>query len=478
MPNSVENNSLISIYRALEASDTRRLAKWLDSPVHNQRNDVRALHAYLTTGNHLSKTAALSKTRIWKRLFPEAPFDDAKLRQTFHWALKATEAFIAYETWAGEQQNRQLDLITGLRTRGLFSESLRGFKKAEQLQDTAEVRNEAFYRRQYRLGLEEDEYRVYHQLLEEPNFQDIADALDTAYLIEKLKVSCNMLFHSRVYKTTFDVRFLDEVIGYVRELDLESYPAVAIYYYVYQGFTETDDSGNNTSLLRDTVAKHQQLLTKIDRRYVFLMAINICISNMNQGKAPYIREAFEWYRLGFAENIIAKNGLLTRNTYLNVISIAIKLKEYEWALAFIDGFTHQLEEDVRENTERFARAQLGYEQQDYDTIMPLLVQVDFKHPVYNLLAKTLLLKIYHELDEFDLLESQVDAMLTYIRRKQLSDLHRNNFNNIARLTRQLGRLGPDKKKREALRAKITKTSPLSEKNWLLEQVGGAGAGAV
>lgn len=421
------------------------------------------MHAYLTGADRLNKTSSLAKTRVWKNVFPQEAFDDARLRQTFHWALKATEAFIAHENWAKEKQNVQLDLITGLRSRGLFSESLRSLKKTEQLQEKAVVRNEAFYRWQYRLGLEQDEYRVYHKLLERPNFQDIADSLDTSYLIEKLKVSCNMLFHARVYKITFNVRFLDEVITYVQSMDLEAHPAVAIYYYVYRGFTEADELGQNVSLLRDTVVANRKLLTVIDRRYVFLMAINICISNMNQGQEPYVREAFEWYRLGFEEDIIAKNGLLTRATYLNVISIAIKLKEYDWALSFIDNFTHQLEDDIRDNTESFARARLGYEQQDYDTVMPLLVQVDFKHPVYNLLAKTLLLKIYHELDEYDLLESQVDSMLTYIRRKQLSDLHRDNFNNIARLTRQLGRLAPGKGKREALQKKIEETSPLSDR---------------
>ena len=470
MSSTVENNPLISLYRALDKSDVRRLGKWLDSPIHNQRDDVQALHAYLIKANHLYKTSSLAKMRIWKKIFPQDPFDDARLRQTFHWSLKAVEAFLAYTQWSKDPINQRLALVRELQQRNLAGPAERNLAKSRKLLGAIALKDEHRLRQQYRLELQQDEHRTYYQLNERPRFQEIADTLDLTYLIEKLKASWNMLFHQRVYKTKFKVNFLDEVVAYVQQLDLEQYPVLAIHYYGYQGLVDDDESGKTISRLRDAVAKHGELLSEKDLRYVILMAINICITKMNQGKEPYVREAFEWYSLGLAEDAIAENGLLTRATYLNVVSIALKLQEFSWASDFLNSFTHQLEEDIRDNTERFARAQLGYAQQDYDTAMPLLVQVDFKHPVYNLLAKTLLLKIYFELDEFDLLESQVDSMLTYIRRKTLSDLHRNNFNNIARLTRQLSRLGPNRKKKETLRQKIQDTSPLSEKKWLAEQL--------
>lgn len=475
MPSSVEHNPLISLYRALEKSEIRRLGKWLDSPAHNQRDDVRQLHAYLVTRDHLRKTSALTKKRIWGRIFPDTPFDDARLRQTFHWALRATEAFLAYQRWSEDPFNEQLALIRALQQRNLSTPLRRHLEKGRKLLAAVPLQDEKRLRQQYQLELEQDEYRTYHEFRQHPRFQEIADTLDLTYLIEKLKASWNMLFHQRVYKTEFRIDFLEEVLAYVQTLDLEKYPVLAIHYYGYLGITDDDASGTTLGRLRNLVEQHGRLLSEKDLRYVILMAINLCITKMNQGKEPYVREAFAWYSLGFERDTIAENGLLTRATYLNVVSIALKLQEFTWVDDFLLRFSHQLEEELRENTERFARAQLSYARRAYDIAMPLLVQVDFKHPVYNLLAKTLLLKIYFELDEFDALESQVDATLTYIRRKKLSDLHRNNFNNIARLTRQLARLGPSRKKREELRQKVTTTTPLSERKWLLEQLATAGS---
>ncbi len=472
METTVEKNPLIPILRSFTKADSRRLGKWLESPAHNQRDDVRVLFAYLVGGqDRLYKTSSLTKMRIWKRIFPGESFDDARLRQTFHWALKATEAFLAYDYWCRNEFHQQLALTKELRRRNIAGPAARSLKKAEQLQEVVGIKNETHLRDQYLLELEKDEHRIYYQLLDKPRFQEIADTLDYTYLIEKLKASWNMLYHQRVYKTAFDVKFLDEVVSYVERINLDEHPVIAIHYYGYLGLVEDDASGKTIALLRDAVEKHGDLLSPTDLRYVILMAINLCISNMNQGREPYIRESFEWYKLGFAKDVITENNLLTRATYLNVITIVLRLKEYAWASQFIEEQSSQLEEDIRENTERFARARLAYEQGDYNNSMPLLVQVDFKHPVYNLMAKTLLLKIYFELDEFDALDSQLDSMATYIRRKQLSDLHKNNFSSIVRYTRQLSRTGRGNQKKLAdLRQKVEATSPLTEKKWLLEQL--------
>ena len=155
-----------------------------------------------------------------------------------------------------------------------------------------------------------------------------------------------------------------------------------------------------------------------------------------------------------------------------MVSIALKLEEYNWAEDFIENNAQNLEDNIRANTENFARAKLGYELKDYTSSMRLLVVVDFKHPVYNLLAKTLLLKIYYELDEYDAMDSLLDSMTTYIRRKDIADIRRDNFANIVRYVRQLSRIASgDKKKLAELKARIADTSQLTEKRWLLERLG-------
>ena len=469
---SLAETSLIFLYRSLSKPEIRRLTKWLASPVHNQRDDVRELHAYLTGGrNRLHSTPALAKTRVWRRLFPTQPFDDARLRQTLHWSLRATEDFLAYYHWAREDINRQLALVRELRQRDLPDLSARHLGRGRRIQGDIPYRDDRYYRNAYRLAEEADFHRANYRQREPPNFQEIADALDVAYLIEKLRVSCNMLFHQRLHGSSFQLRNIAATVAAAEHFDLAHYPALAIYYYGYRGLTERDEQGANIRRLRQTIGAHGETLSPFDLRHVILMAINLCISNMNRGYEPYVREAFEWYRLGFDRGVVAENDRLTQSTYLNVVSVGLRLREYDWVGPFIARYADYLDPGLRANTEGLARARYYYERGELDPAMRSLVTVDFRHPVYNLLSRTLLLKIYYGLGEFDALESLLDATTTYIRRKDLTDLHRENFSNIARYVRYLSRLVPgDERRRSELRQRIGAERHLTEKKWLLEQL--------
>ncbi len=471
---SVAGSVLVILYRDLDKSETRRLGKWLHSPAHNLREDVRELHDYLSGGDRLFKTSALTKSRVWKRLFPDQPFDDARLRQAFYQATRCVEEFLAYENWSRRPMNGQLSLINELQQRNLGHQLERYLGKADRRMGDLPHRDEVYYDSLNQLEQERYAYTAYHHPLHRPNFEAISESLDISYLINKLRVGCNALFHQRINGTNFDTRFVEEAARLAQTYDLDAHPALAIFCYVYKGLTEEDPGGDNISKLRDTVRYHSDVLSRRDQNSVCLTAINLCVSNMNRGISGYAREAFEWYRLGFERGVITDNQILSRENYLNPISIALKLGEFDWTAGFIEAFTPLLDEDIRENTATYARGNLAYYQKDYDRAMPLLVTVDFKHPIYNLLARTLLLKIYYELGEFDALDSLLDSMTTYIRRKQLSDMHRKVFGNNVRYVRYLSRLIPgDAKKAAALQRRIAAEPLLTEKEWLLRMLGTA-----
>ena len=91
----------------------------------------------------------------------------------------------------------------------------------------------------------------------------------------------------------------------------------------------------------------------------------------------------------------------------------------------------------------------------------------------NLAAKTLLLKTYYDLNEFDLLQSHLDAMRNYIHRKRVIGYHRSNYLNIIRYTEKLTRLNPlDKTALEAFRAAVEQEEVLTEKAFFLKVLAG------
>jgi hypothetical protein len=130
-----------------------------------------------------------------------------------------------------------------------------------------------------------------------------------------------------------------------------------------------------------------------------------------------------------------------------------------------------LEKKYRKSSFSFNLARLEYAPKNYAVVMDLLQKSNYRDLLANLGAKTLLLKVYFETEEFDLLHSHLDAMKNYIRRKHVIGYHRKNYMNIVKFAQLLILLHPfDLEEKRQLRARIEKEEILTEQEWFLEQI--------
>lgn len=467
---SIKNSQVIAIVKTLDKSEIREFRKWLQSPVHNQREDVVQLFEYLVAGNHLYEDKFLEKERIFRKIFGKEAYNDAKLRQTNHFLSKCLEEYLCYKEWQKDEIRNRILLIAQLRKRKLSKNFSRSLNSLENAQREQPFRNDRYLRNEYLIQNEIFNFLQERERSPHNNLQEVSSTLDYTYYSEKLMVVCRMLFHQSVYKTNFDFGPLTEVVNFVETRALLTDPVIAIYYYIYKALTE-EDGQTYFGRLRNTLFGQEHIFPDPQLKEIYLMAINYCIRKMNAGVEEFVREAFEWYKQGFENYILIEDKVISRWTYLNVVLIALKLKEFKWAENFIKNFNSLLGEKYRDNFHHYSRARLLFEKKDYDKAMDMLIQFEYDDLLINLNAKTLLVKIYYENDEFDTLESLLESMRIYIRRKEVLGYHKANYQNIIRFTKKLVRINPfDKKEKEKLRESIVQTTPLTEKEWLLEQL--------
>jgi tetratricopeptide (TPR) repeat protein len=140
---------------------------------------------------------------------------------------------------------------------------------------------------------------------------------------------------------------------------------------------------------------------------------------------------------------------------------------------FISDYRNFVKEPHRESLYSFNLARLEYQRRHLDKALKLLQKAEYKDLLLHLAAKTLQLKIFYELEEFDLLESHLQTLQTFIRRKKDLGYHRENYLNTIRFTRKLLEANLfDKTVRKALREEIEGTKGVAEQEWLLERVAG------
>jgi len=342
---------------------------------------------------------------------------------------------------------------------------------AKKQQKKSPYRNNSFLQEQHLLEQEQYYYLVGQKWSVGLNLQETANALDLAYMANKLRISCRMLAHQAYKKTSYDMGTLLPIISYIETTGLLGEPAIAVYYYSFKALIEPENESYFLELERILFEK-EQLFPIEEMREFYLLAINYCISRINAGIDSYLHKAFKLYKLGFEKEILLENGTISKISFGNAVSNALKIREFSWAEGFVQRFKDKLEEKNRESMTNFNMARIYFERGEYGKAQQLLAKFEYDDIILNLIAKTMLLKIYYEASEYDIFESLLESMRTYLQRKDaISSNHRIVYKNLLGVMRRLIHLNPYSKAQvEKFRELVMATNPLIEREWLLRQI--------
>ncbi len=465
----MKKSDLFHIIQKLPPENRRSLHKFIHSPYHNLRDDVKNLYAFL--GKHAEKTPlAITFENAHSAAYPNQPFDMQKLRYCMSYLMKVIERFLTVMEATTDPVQNQLHLTAAYRKLGLEKHTRRALERAVAMQDRNAHTGADFYEKNYLLESEAYFYAEGMKRTAPRNLQQVNQSLDLSFLAKKLKESCLALSHGAVANVAYDTGLLELILGYLENAPwLDQHPAIALYFYYYRAATSEDS--HYFEKLKNGLLQTGYLLPSEELRNVHLLAINYGIQRFNKGEESYLHEVFDLYKSALGKGILLENGRLSRFAFKNIAGIAIRLGEFDWTEGFIEKFNKAIEPRHRQNYTDFNLAKLHYARKDFDKAMHLLQQVEYEDVFLNLDAKVLLLKIYFEKDEMEVLDSFINSFQRFLQRKKGLGYHRENYLNTLQFARRLIALNPfDKKEKEGLKSEIEATKTLGEKEWLLEQL--------
>lgn len=466
----MQKSVLIEIVRSLDKKEIRELNKWLQSPAHNQRKDVVRLFEFMTK-NLPNGDEYLEKGKVWKAIFTDQPFDDAFMRQVMYFLLKAIEDYLVFSEIYKEKVQYNLILAQNYRERKLEKAYRQAYRNGKETLEQQPLRDNYFLRNKF---LYEQEYGQITNVIQNAsaNLQETADTLEKWFLAEKLHIAYAMLAHRSVYSTvSYNEGMLSEVLQYCASEEVLKEPAIAVYYYAYMITTNPDQE--------EYFDEFEALIQKVDRQFdasemrtLYVAALNYCVGKANRGKVEFSRRLFGLYRKGLELEYLLENGLVSRYTFGNAVGAALRNKEFGWAEKFIADFQHHLDEKERNSIVNFNQSRIFFERGDYAQAQKLLTQFEYDDMLFNLIAKTMLLKIYYETDEYDAFESLLESLRTYLQRKEALDPARKSaYKNMISLMKKLLQLNIfSRTQKESFRELVQKTNPLAERDWLLKQL--------
>lgn len=464
----MQKSRLIEIFEALPTDDHKKIKKFVRSPFFNQREHVIKLYAFLLSRYKNKQT--LDRQVAFEYIWPQEKYDDHKLRLSMSLLLKVLEKYLVWKELQDEDISFELKLSQAYRKLGLDRQFNKNIKFIDDKLEQQVFRHADYYQNRYLLHLEQYQYLSGLKRMEDIELEKVQQNFDLAFLASKLKQSCFALSHQAVYKKEYQFGMLPQIISYIEENDFLKHPAIAIYYYTYKALTQEEEH-THFKILKEHIFKYQKLFPKSEIRDLFLLAANYCIKQLNKGYNQFSKEGLEIYKEGLKNDILLLNGSISNFTYSNIVAKAILNKDYDWAANFVHEYKDKLEKKNRISCFSFNLAWLEYERKDYVQALDLIQQTHFNDVHFNISAKIICLKIYYEMDAFDLLYAHLDAMRTFINRKNSLVYHKENYLNTIKFTKKILDLPPrDNALKKALQQEIEQTKVIAERKWLIAQI--------
>ncbi|MFK7809921.1 MAG: hypothetical protein AB8F74_19105 [Saprospiraceae bacterium] len=460
---------LFELFDTFSKKEIRELKKFVASPFINQREHVLRLFQYLVKSADRKKKVPTAED-AFAYVYPNQIFDDHKLRLSMSLLHKAFDKYLVWQQISKTETDTQLKLTRAYRERNLSRHFLKSISDLKTAQSKETNINADFYQNQYELYLEEYLFQSEQSRMNNLNLQAVQENLDKAYITSKLRQSCFSLSHQNIYNKEYDFGMLLQMLQYIEENQLLNIPAISVYYYCYKILVDPDEHAHFEKF-KVLIFEHQLHFPKGEIRDLFLLAANYCIRMMNQGKKQFAEDGLSIYKEGLRTELLLLNGILSHFTYRNIVAKAIVTKAYDWAEDFLHQYKSFLSEKYKESTFNFNTAWLAYERKDYDKALTHLNKSNFNDLLLNLSAKTIAMKIYFEIDAFDLLFAHLEAMKKFINRKEIIAYHKRNYLNTIKFTKKMLDLPlADRAVRKKLREEIDATPEVAEKRWLLERL--------
>ena len=238
--------------------------------------------------------------------------------------LQQLRQFLIWQSLQQNEVEQQLLLLKNLQQRGLEKPFEKQRKKTVKLLEKQALQNEEFHFQEYRIHVEQYQFLKTQSRGVKMPLKEIASTFTTYSIANLLKWHCSILTHRSVTKAEYDLSFLEQILNYLEQGFYQNIPAIQIYYQTYQALTTGNEL--NYKQLKILILQNLKAFPINEIRDIILLAINYCIRRLNGGEADYLKEVFEWYKMGLRENLFIINGELSRFTYNNITLAGLKLE--------------------------------------------------------------------------------------------------------------------------------------------------------
>lgn len=477
----IKNSHLIELIYTLTQEEKDQIIPFAKLPSFNDghlRNQVIELLNICLNHNKETKDHRLEKINIFKCLFPDKEFVEGKLEKVMVDAYKVVRAFLLskYYFRPNNEFHQLHDFSSILRQRGLGARSHQIISRLEKIQQADHIKNSHYFYRQFLLEyLKHDEESYINQIKGDLNIPSVLLSLENHCHLNRLALLNRYLLQQKVANLGIPEHLASLMdVNSLEPYNLESSPVLRINYQISISLKKEFPALEDIQTLFEMLLYYEKDLDQSSLREFYTYLRNLCVLIYN--KDPQNEEInfqlHELYKDNLERGYLHYEGQIHPLTYQAVCANALWVKNYDWALHFIEQYKHTL---IGENeTHDIYRLNLANYLFAVGRFSECLDHIPGTSPFVNYLlhGKRLELKALYEL-ESGLLPYKLDAFKMFLSRtspKLLSKNHRQIHSDFANFLHQIVMSRPgDAKRSELIVSRLQQNKQAAEWRWLLEK---------
>ncbi len=477
----MEQSNLIELIQTLKAEEKDELLPFASLAFFNNgrmKAQVFPLLELCLNHDWDDSQQRLNKKEVFFFLFPNQEYVEGKVEKVMVEAHKVVRAFLLTQHYFQEENgfHQDFDFSEIVRKRGLVSRHQQLIKKLQKIQEESPWQNTPYFHHQFIL-----EYAIYeqeclqNQSRGDLNVPNALEALELHYQLNRLTLINHFLVQQKAANVAIQEN-IKTILGEnaVPKRYLEKSSLLKINYEIFNFLKREYIEPSDVRSLYDLLLMHEKDLDQESLRkfYTYLRNLCVLVSNVFLDNEAIRVTLFELYQHNLERGYLHFEGKLHPSTYLAVSLTAVRVKELEWAIEFIEKYKDEImgdneQRDIYHFNKALYLFGVGRFSDCLDYIPATSPFVD-----YLLIGKRLEIKALYELRS-DLLSYKLDAFKMFLSRtspKLLSNAQKQLNVDFANFLTQICASGfGDQKRAERVISRIQEKKQAAEWRWLLEK---------
>lgn len=453
----MHQSKLVKIFTILSSEDLRQLQKMLKSPFFTSNENLQKLFKILRDKHPDFKSSQLKKQIVFARIFPKTKYSDIKIRNLMSELRQMIEQLFTLQQLKSDRPTQNKFLTNALIQKGNLELMDKQEMQLKKYIDEEKFHTIDFYSSKY------ETLQLRKKIIQSRNYSL------TAELIQEADQTLNSFYLFAKIKLKLELKNLSKFASFQENKNTVNPLQKNIAFQIYSDFNSLLDNkeGKLFFYIKDQYFQNLKKIDKVTQVEILSLMINYTIQNMEVDDKKFNAIAFEIYQLGIAHQILTQSPFLLEGHFYNIVTIASKERQFEWAFNFINSYKDLINPVQKADLTNASLANLYFHQKEFDKVIEVVVQHHFSNHGLNYVTKLLLIRCYYELflqnDSYhEVLIAQTYSFEKYVQRNSnFSEVRKEAILNFTRFVRKLANT--------RLKGKLSKSEKNNMQDFLVEQ---------